>query len=169
MEACVGCGRKLRADVFNAFVRQIDAAPQAETVQVQGQSQCFYHPGKKAVAPCDACGRLLCNLCQVEMDDRILCMGCLKVGRDKSKISTLQTQQVLYDSIALSLAIYPIITFVGIFFTFLTAPVALYFAIRHWRTTYAVLPKRWAKSIFAALLATGQLAGWVLILIGSLR
>lgn len=163
----MGCGVKLRADVFNAFLRRNDDASHAESVQVQGQAQCFYHPGKKAVAPCDACGRLLCDLCQVEMDDRILCMGCLKVGRDKRRITMLQTQQLLYDSIALSLAIYPIITFVGIFFTFLTAPVALYFAIRHWRATYAVLPKRWVKSIIAALLASSQLAGWVLVLIGS--
>lgn len=162
LHPCPGCGDPVRADVFNAFTRTADQALATETNPVDGQAECFYHPGKKAVAACDGCGRLLCALCLVEFSGRNLCMRCLQSGRDKQTIKTLQNQRLLNDSIAFHLAFWPMMT---VFLTLLSAPAAIFFAVRHWRTPPGLLPKPIVKSIVAFLLATGQLVGWVIFFI----
>lgn len=162
MAPCLGCGVPLRVDVFNAFLRRDDLGEGEKSVLEHGQAECFYHPGKAAVAPCSACGRLLCAVCQVDLDGRTLCMRCLQTGRDKQKIVTLQNQRVLYDSIAFNLAFWPILM---IFPTLLAAPAAIYFAIRHWQTPSNILPKAWLKSVIAALLAGLQIGGWILFFV----
>lgn len=162
LHACPGCRNLIRADVFRAFTGYHEYGKPDESILVSGQAECFYHAGKKAFVACDACGRLLCTLCQVEFNGRNLCMRCLQAGRDKQKIKTLQQQRVLNESIAFHLAFWPILM---IFPTLLTAPVAVFFSIRHWRTPAAVLPRSFAKSILAFLLATGQIIGWVVFFI----
>lgn len=89
-------------------------------------------------------------------------MRCLQSGRDKQTIKTLQNQRLLYDSIAFHLAFWPMMT---VFLTLVTAPVAIFFTVRHWRTPSGLLPKPIVKSIVAMLLATGQLVGWVIFFI----
>jgi hypothetical protein len=158
MELCPGCGVPVRADVFNAFLRRDDLAPNAESILEQGQAECFYHPGKQAEVPCSACGRLLCAVCRVDMEGAPLCMRCLQSGRDKQKIPTLQNQRVLYDEIAFVLSFWPMFF---IFPTLLTAPAAIYFAIRHWRMPAGVLPRKWVKNGIALLLAALQCVGWI--------
>jgi hypothetical protein len=129
-----------------------------EDVPVQGEAECFDHPGKRAITACDACGRLLCDLCRVDLNGRDLCMRCLQSARDKKKIDTLQNRRVLNDAIALHLAFWPVMT---IFLTPITAPAAVFFVIRHWRTKPGALKKPLAGSIVALLLAVGQITGWV--------
>ena len=164
LHACPRCRNLIRVDLFPAFTRQHDHAGLGENILVSGQAECFYHAGKKASVACDACGRLLCTLCRVELNDRNLCMRCLQAGRDKQKISTLQQQRFLNDSIAFHLAFWPML---AIFPTLVTAPAAIFFSIRHWRTPAVVLPRTVARSIFAFLLATGQIIGWITFLISK--
>ena len=133
-----------------------------ESIPASDHAECFYHAGKKAHVACDACGRLLCALCRVELNGRNLCMRCLQAGRDKQKIDTLRQQQVLNDSIAFHLAFWPMLM---IFPTLIAAPAAVFFSLRHWRTPAAGLPRRLAKSILAFLLATGQIIGWIVFFI----
>jgi hypothetical protein len=130
-----------------------------EDILVQGDAECFDHPGKRAVIACDACGRLLCDLCRVELNGRDLCLRCLQSARDRKKIDTLQNRRVLNDAIALHLAFWPAIT---IFLTLITAPAAVFFVIRHWRTKSGALKKPLAGSIVALLLAVGQITGWII-------
>lgn len=162
LHTCPGCKDKIRADVFNAFARHEDPRAAAGNHSADGLAECFYHSGKQAMAACDSCGRLLCALCRVEFNDGSICMRCLQSGREKHKISVLQNQRVLNDSIALHLACWPILM---IFPTLLTAPAAIFFAIRHWRTPAGVLPRAVFKSILALLLAAGQLAAWVVFFV----
>jgi hypothetical protein len=161
LHPCPGCGDPIRADAFNAFVRPADVGLAAEDTLVDTGAECFNHPGKPALSTCDVCGRMLCGLCRIDWDDRYLCLQCLKVGRDKHKLASMQHQRILNDSIALHLAFWPMPT---VFLTWLTAPAALFFAVRHWRTPAGVLPRRYAKSILAILLAVGQLFGWIAFL-----
>jgi hypothetical protein len=158
LEPCPGCSTLLRTDVFKAFLRRVDQGAKAEDVEAREEAQCFYHPGKKALVPCSVCGRLLCAVCRIELDGQSLCVSCLQAGRDKQKISALQHQRTLYDSIALNLAFWPMLM---IFPTLLTAPAALYFAVRHFRVPAAILPRTYLKNILALLLAAGQIAGWI--------
>lgn len=159
---CPGCGTPIRADVFKAFTRSEEKGTSAENILVSGDAECFEHAGIKAVVACDACGRLLCDLCRVELSGQNICMRCLQSARDKKKIDALQNRRVLNDAIALHLAFWPVMM---IFPSIITAPAALFFTIRHWRTPAGVLKKPLARSIVAFLLAMGQIIGWVVFFI----
>lgn len=165
LQPCPGCSVLLRADVYKAFLRRVDQGNKAENVGAHGEAECFYHPGKKAVVPCNACGRLLCGVCRIELEEQSLCISCLQAGRDKRKISALQNQRTLYDSIALNLAFWPMLM---IFPTLLTAPAAVYYAVRHWRAPATILQRTHLKNILALLLAAGQMAGWIVFAVTKL-
>jgi len=150
---CPVCAVKLRIDVYSAFLHTGDEGNAAEAVFEHGQAECYYHPGKAAEVPCSSCGRLLCPVCRVDLDNRILCMNCLQSGRDKQKITELQNRHTLNDSIALMLSFFGGLM---IFPMLLTAPAAMYFGIRHWRTPSPILPKRHFRNILALLMACGQ-------------
>lgn len=165
LEPCPGCSTHLRADVFKAFLRRVDLADKAENANADTEAQCFFHPGKKALSHCSACGRLLCAVCRIELDEHILCVNCLQAGRDKQKIDALQHQRTLYDSIALNLAFWPMLM---IFPTLVTAPAAVYFAIRHFRAPATIFQRTYVKNILALLLAAGQIAGWVVFAVVKL-
>lgn len=154
---CPSCASKLQVEIFPAFVRQV-ASSSAESIVESSVSACFYHPQKKAVVPCDSCGRFLCALCDVDFNHQHLCPGCLDTGKKKDKILNLQIRRVRYDNLALALAIFPLLIF---YFTFITAPMALYFAIRYWNAPGSITPCRpKIRFVIASILATLQILGW---------
>jgi hypothetical protein len=64
----------------------------------------------------------------------------------------------LYDSIALTVAAAPLLVWP---FTAISAPVALYLAIRYWnRPLSLVRHVRW-RSVLAVLIALAEITGWV--------
>ena len=166
LHPCPGCGRRTRADLFNAFVRPMEPAVVGEQVQAQGQAECFYHPGKKAVTPCAACGRLLCALCEVKLDGRSLCMGCLQAGKTKGRIERLQNSRLLYDRLALNLAFLPLFFF---FITIVTAPAAIYVVLRYWKAPNSILPRSRFRFVLALILALAQVVGWGIFLVRMLQ
>ena len=79
-------------------------------------------------------------------------------GREtKGKIKSLENHRTLYDSIALSLAIYPLLIF---YFTIITAPMTLYVAIRYWNAPRSIVHRTKIRYIFAIIIATLQIVGW---------
>src|SRR5512134_236354 len=90
LRPCPRCGTPLQIEVFPALFRQLAPGSNAETVMVEGESTCFYHPNKKAVLPCEACGRFVCALCDCELHGQHYCPACLEVGRKKRKIKSLE-------------------------------------------------------------------------------
>ncbi|MEO7298832.1 MAG: hypothetical protein ABI042_09680, partial [Verrucomicrobiota bacterium] len=74
---CPACAAPLLINVFPAFVRTTTSV-MAESLLIQGESGCFYHPEKKAVLPCDSCGRFLCALCDVDFNGQHVCPTCLE-------------------------------------------------------------------------------------------
>lgn len=157
---CPNCGVVLRVDVFPAFFKNITPGRPGETLVVDNESSCFYHPQKKAVIPCDMCGRFLCALCDVDLNGRHLCPSCLESGETKGKLKSLQNHRTLYDGIALRLAIYPMILFFFWFFMIITAPIALFIAIRYWNAPSSIVPRTRIRSIIAIILASLQILGW---------
>src|SRR5436309_2917686 len=154
---CPACAVPLRVEVFPALFRRAAAGRDGEAVLVEGESTCFYHPQKKAVLPCDGCGRFLCALCDCELHGQHFCPACLEVGRKKGKIKSLENQRTLYDSIALSLAILPLLIF---YFTIVTAPMALYFSIRYWNAPRSIVHRTKVRYVFAIIFALLQIIGW---------
>src|SRR5438046_1925263 len=74
--ACPACDARLQVEIFPAFLRPLAEGQHGETILVEGEASCFYHPRKRAVIPCSACGRFLCALCDVELNNEHLCPVC---------------------------------------------------------------------------------------------
>ena len=118
------------------------AGEPGEAVLLEGEAGCFFHPQKKAVVHCDGCGRFLCGLCDCELHGKHYCPGCLEAGRKKGRIQNLENQRTLYGGVALSLALLPLI-FRGLL-TLVTAPIAIYIAIRYWNAPRSIVSSgRW--------------------------
>jgi hypothetical protein len=166
LHRCPECRLQVRVDLFNAFYQPVAQGAPGEAVQEQGQAECFYHPGKKAIIPCDACGRLLCALCEVEIGGRHLCVGCLQAGPALQKMDRLKNKHILYDSLALALATWPVLF---IFPTLLTGPAAIFVAVRYWKAPSTLVPRTRIRAITAILLGAGQVAGWSFFFIGMLQ
>ena len=163
--ACPECGSLIQAEVFPAFFKKILSAA-AEDILADSQAGCFFHSQKKAVVSCESCGRFLCSLCDVEFSGKHVCPSCLEAGKSKRKIRNLETERVLYDSIALSIAILPMLMF---FVTIVTAPVCIYYSLRHWKSPMSILPRTKVRFVFAILISVLQLGGWFLLLDNFLK
>lgn len=155
--ACPSCSSPLRVEVYPALFRETVSTPAAR-VMMEGEASCFYHPEKKAAIVCDGCGRFLCALCDLDLDGQHLCPTCLQTGKQKGKLTKLQSERTRHDRIALSLALLPMIIF---YFTVITAPIALFYAIKHWKSPGSITPN-WRRSnlIWAIVISLMQIAGW---------
>ena len=157
LEPCSACGTALQVEVFPALFRRFSPGRDGEVLMVDGESSCFYHPQKKAATPCQGCGRFLCALCDCELHGQHFCPACLEVGRTKGKIKNIQNERTLYDSIALSLAVLPLLIF---YFTVITAPLALYIALRYWKAPLSIVRRTRVRFVVAIILVTLQIIGW---------
>src|SRR3990172_5219219 len=131
-QVCPKCKASSFVYIFPAFFRTNQTHSVNASVD-EDEAGCFYHVGKKAVIICDNCGRFLCLLCDIELDNKHLCPSCVEKGKQKQKIKTLETSCILYDSIALTVAFVPLLFFIFLFWaTVITAPMAIFIAIRYW-------------------------------------
>ena len=154
---CPACGAELLAMAFPALVKPAERGGSGELLLDDSEAGCFYHPRKKAAGVCAHCGRFLCGLCDVEFDGRHLCPACIESGGKKGRIKSLDHGRLLYDDVAMAMAIFPMIL---IWPTLLTAPIALYIAIRYWRAPSSVVARSKLRMILAMLLAGLQILGW---------
>jgi DNA-directed RNA polymerase subunit RPC12/RpoP len=153
---CPSCRARLKVDAFPALLRGIDRGKSGEVVLGE-EASCFYHPNKKAEIACDYCGRFLCSLCDIPLDGKHLCLTCVEAGRKKGRITSLERHRTLYDSTALGLAVFPLVTF---WFTLVTAPMALYIAIRRWNAATSVVGRGKGRLVAAIILSSLQILGW---------
>ena len=151
---CPSCHRAVQVEVFPAWFQPASVARPAEAILEEGFSSCFFHTQKKAIVACDACGRFLCALCDVEFNERHLCPACLQSGQAKGQIATLETQRMLWDSAALSLSLLPIM---------ISAPLALFCAIFSFFRPSSLVPRSRLRAYVAIVLSVVQIAGWILL------
>ncbi|PWU08375.1 MAG: hypothetical protein C5B50_29735 [Verrucomicrobia bacterium] len=154
---CPTCGTYWQIEVFPAFFRRITPGKDGELLLTDGEASCFYHPNKKAAIPCQNCGRFLCALCDCDLHGKHICPACLEAGKTKGKIQNLENRRTLYDSIALSLAVLPLLIF---YFTAITAPIALYVAIRYWNRPLSLIRRTKWRYVLAIVIAGLQIIGW---------
>ena len=166
MTDCSGCQSKTMVTVFPALLRGIASGKPAEVLLVDTDASCFYHPQKKAEIACGNCGRFLCALCDVDLNGQHLCPRCIETGKQKGKMKNLENRRILYDDIALSLAVVPMIIF---YFSLLTAPIALFIAIRYWNAPGSIVARSKIRFVVAIGIATLQLLGWGAIFYFLLR
>lgn len=159
---CPNCATAVQVEVFPAMFREPAKGHAGELVLTDSEASCFYHPKKKAALPCDACGRFLCALCDCEHHGRHFCPACLEAGRTKGKVKGLENTRIRYDNIALALALYPLLI---VYLTIITAPIALFVAIRYWKSPRGLAQPSSLRFVVAILVATLQLAGWTAAII----
>jgi hypothetical protein len=144
-------------EIFPALFRHFALGSAGEVLVVENEASCFYHPQKKAVRPCEGCGRFLCALCDCELHGEHFCPACLESGKRKGKIKKLENERTLYDNIALGLALYPLLFF---YLTIITAPMSLFVAIRYWNAPRSIVHPTRIRLVLAIILASLQVAGW---------
>jgi hypothetical protein len=161
LEVCPSCGVSIQVDAFPALLKEHEEGQSGEDIMLEDESSCFFHPQKRAVIPCDVCGRFLCALCDIEFSGQHICSQCLEVGKKKRKMKRLETDRVQYDDIALTLAIFPVFLFVWP--TIITAPISLFIAIRYWRAPLSIVPRTKVRFILAIFLSSVQIIGWTFL------
>jgi hypothetical protein len=158
LRPCPACGARSQVDVFPAALRPPGPSSVGEAVMVEGEASCFYHPAKKAVLPCDSCGRFLCAICDVELNGQHICPACLESGKRKGKLKNLENRRTLYDNLALTVATLPLIF---VWPSIVGAPIAIYIAIRYWKAPTSVIPRTRVRAILAIIIALLTIFGWV--------
>jgi hypothetical protein len=132
----------------------------------ESEGGCFFHSENKARLPCEICGRFLCSLCDLEIQGMHLCPSCLDSGRHRQNLEILVQKRFIPDRAALVLVIYPLL-----FYPILvvTAPAALYFAVRSLSSSSSLVPAgHRRRAVFAgalALLEIVMIAGGLLALL----
>lgn len=153
---CRHCRAPLTVLVFPALFPK--AAPALNNALLEeGEASCFYHPAKRAMVPCDQCGRFLCSLCQVEFLGQNWCPGCIEIRRQKGQLIALDARRPLYDNMVLTLAAFPSLL---IWPTIISAPMSLYLAAKFWRAPSSILPRTKIRFWIATLLAFLEIALW---------
>ena len=156
--SCPNCRREHELYLYPAYFQEMLPVAGSEAKLLESEASCFHHPDKRAVVSCETCGRFLCDLCRVDFEEKNLCLSCFDVLRKTEGVWKLQRRCILWDNIALSLAVLPLLFW---FITIVTAPVALYITFRHWRegSTSIVLRTR-VRYVLAFIIAGLQLLGW---------
>jgi hypothetical protein len=148
----------VQVEVFPALLAPPAIGNAGETLLVEGESSCFYHPAKRAAAACESCGRFLCALCDVDLNGQHLCPACLQTGKRKGRLKQLENRRMLYDSLACTLAFAPMLIF---YFTIITAPATIYVVIRYWNAQPSIVGRTKWRMVVALIAALLQIAAWI--------
>jgi hypothetical protein len=152
--SCPACDTSIQVEIFPVFFKPAAAGQSGETILEEGVSSCFYHEQKKAVVHCDACGRFLCALCDLDFNGQHLCSACLQTGKKKGSIPELENRRTIYDRSALVLALLPLMV---------TAPVAVVLAVLSFFRPPSLIRRTRLLAWVALLLGLFQIALWVIL------
>jgi len=148
------CGSKVRVEAYPTLVSPLQGGKSGQDLLAEDQASCYYHPQKQATAPCDVCGRFLCDLCDVALGKGHVCAQCLWTSMSQSSDERFCVRRQTFDSAALAMAIIPI-----------TAPLGLYYAIRHWNSAGSVLGTRKWLFVVAGIVSVLGTLGWGYLLL----
>jgi hypothetical protein len=160
---CPACHSEVVAYVFAALDRDETSRSEIRLAR-EGESVCFFHSRYPAIAPCDDCGRFLCETCLVNVGSRQLCADCVSHLRRKKDPTGLVNYSALFDNVALILVTLPMVTIVFAFLTILSAPVSLFLAFFYWSRQWTLLPRSRLRFVLAIVLAALLTAGWALLI-----
>lgn len=168
LAACPYCRADVRVVTFPALWAGYIPGKAPDLVVELAEASCFYHPGKRAAVPCDHCGRFLCDLCDVALGSRHLCPSCVEGELGGAPRAggrpALGHRRILYDRLAMALAVWPVASIVLAWATIMTAPLALYVAIRYWTAPGGLGRRPRIGLAVAAGLAALELAAWAALI-----
>jgi len=168
LTACPGCATPVRFTLFPAFLKSRTESAQPEAVMAEGESACFYHPEKRAVTPCDGCGRFLCALCDLDLNGQHLCPSCLESGTKKRRIEALERSRTRWDLIVGQLIALCVLLFI---FAPAFALAALVITVWFWKAPPSLVVNSRRRLVVYSVLALLFLASssvmWFLIFTGA--
>jgi uncharacterized Zn finger protein (UPF0148 family) len=160
ISTCPDCGSENKVKIFPAALR-LTPSIESESAE-EGDAACFDHPASRAIASCAQCGRFVCQLCAVELTGNTYCPSCISTGVSKVAGRNVSAARVAFDSIALSVALVPLLFFP---ITLFTGPVAVFLAVRYWKRPLVLMhANRWrfVAAIAIGLVEVGGL-GWLML------
>jgi hypothetical protein len=152
---CPNCYAGLTVEVFPALFRTLTKIDRAGLTLSEGEACCYEHATKRAVESCHRCGRFVCALCEVEIEGQVCCPSCLRLDKAQPAVRSLETHRTLYDSIALAVATWPALLF--FYPSLLGSPVAIYLAVRYWKTPSSLIPRNKWRFVLALVIALSEL------------
>jgi hypothetical protein len=153
---CTQCGSENTVRVFPAALADRTEA-RAEPA-LEGESSCYDHPNKRAVAACAQCGRFMCQLCAVSFGSELWCPACVAAGAGAAKAAKIETSRTLYDSATLTLPLASLIVWP---FTLLAAPAAVILGAVTWRKPRSLVRRTRWRAVLGILLGLAECAAWV--------
>ncbi len=161
---CHSCRKQYDVFTFPAFYFNNNCFSCSNNIEFENEASCFFHSQKKAEKYCAACGRFICALCAVEIDSRNLCPVCFNSNKQAGNLIQLQESNFLFDRIALDIAVIGLLLF---FFSLVTAPIALFIAIKYWKKTGGgrPLPRSKIRLVLAIVISLLEICGWIGVLI----
>jgi len=157
---CTMCGSGNLVRVFPVVLASPHTLPSADAAS-EGEAACFDHPGRRALAACQQCGRYVCRLCSVEFGDSVWCPSCVAAGAGEARRAHPDTFRNLFDSTALilplaSLLVYP--------FTVIAAPASIVLSVMKWSQPLSLVRRSRWRFVAAILISLGEIAGWTVLI-----
>jgi hypothetical protein len=162
LETCPSCASQIETEIFPAFFRPVARGSVGEALVVDTHASCYYHPQKQAAVVCVTCGRFICSLCDVELEGQHLCPACLETSQKTGKLKSIESRRVLHDTIALNLSF---LSFFVFYVSFITAPLALYLAIKHRNEPTSLLGRSGARRWAAIIISSLQILAWFALIL----
>lgn len=158
---CPNCKLSMIVRTFAGVSEETDNYGKADIILSENESSCFFHFDKVAVSHCSECGRFLCALCAIEIEDRVLCPVCLERLDNEKRIKTFNNHVVFWDSIVLYLTILPVLIWPFLIITIISAPLSLVLINKHYKCLkdYVIPRKKW-RFYLAGFIALLQIGGW---------
>ena len=153
---CPACLRSTEVTVFPAYERPVAVGVAAEKVVMEGEATCFYHPANRAQVPCDACGRFLCALCDLDLSGKHLCPQCLEKAMAKNTLQSVERTRTRWDIIVFLLLLLPLMPCFMLFVP-LTALAALAFIGIKWKAPPSLVSNTRLRYIIFTILAVIEL------------
>jgi hypothetical protein len=126
--ACPSCGRSLPESVINgaetarcpscktegilcvfpSVLPRTEVSNAGENALEETEARCFYHGEKRAAVACDACGVLICPLCDIPAREGHYCPRCLNTMLQEGRFPEFQAAFPRPDLLAAALACIPL-------------------------------------------------------------
>lgn len=128
---CPSCRRAVQCETFPALHAGPRLGRPGDPLVDASEASCFFHAEKRAAVACDSCGRLICSLCDLDMGGRHICPQCFSSGRKKGALRDLDHYRTSWASIALLIAVLPLLVFSFVVpFTAVAALVVAFIGLR---------------------------------------
>lgn len=159
LEACPACESKFQVLTFPSLSLGLRQGSLSEPILAEGEASCYYHPDKRAVVPCHRCGRFLCGLCEMILNEEHLCPACLKSAEEKGSLAALDHRRILYDRMALLVALLPVLFLWPV--TILTGPLAIGIGIYSLKKPAGLVEHFRFRAYLAMLFGFLETAAWI--------